>query len=208
MAMHSSKPIYAYRGEHGEDAPAVGFHTRLPSISFGTERAARVYAANPNDPADGHARNPRIRRYLLTISNPITADPQDPFLDLSAIAERLGHGFAREMALRHAGQIMHTNNWEENFADRFSSVEDLLARDPSALNKLYLYAYPLLDDPDFIAAARVAGYDGAIYGGVGDNACEPEYRIFDASQAVEVGADDEPVREPAIADNAETALSF
>lgn len=191
--MSSTKLIYAYRGEHGEEAPEKGFHTRLPSISFGTENAATTYARSPNDRADGYARNPRVRRYRLTINNPILVDSNDPFVDLSRVAELLGDAFARTMALRHAGQIMHTNNWEENYAEQFDSVEDLLAKEPAALSELYLNAYPLLDDPDFIAAARAAGYDGALYGGVGDNACEPEYRIFDASQAVEVGPDDEPV---------------
>jgi len=180
-------PVHeVYRGEHGAEAPETGFHTRLPSISFGSKRAAEIYARKPNNRTDLFAARPRVRCFQITIENPILDDPDDPFVDVSLLIEKLGEPFARQMALRHAEHIRHTNNWEEEFSGHFDSVEDLLARAPERLGELYMNAYPLLDDPDFIAAAAAAGFDGAIYAGTGENALEAEYRIFSADQALEL----------------------
>ena len=38
-----------YRGEHGSYIPGQPLSTRLGSISFGTIRAAMIYASTPND---------------------------------------------------------------------------------------------------------------------------------------------------------------
>ena len=49
-------------------------------------------------------------------------------------------------------------------------------------------AFPLFDDPKVIDALKEAGFDGAIYGGVGENALEVEYRVFDKGQIVIVSS--------------------
>lgn len=51
------------------------------------------------------------------------------------------------------------------------------------MDALYIDAYVILDRPDVIADLRAAGYDGAIHGGNGVTGLEPEYKVFDHSQA-------------------------
>jgi hypothetical protein len=42
--------------------------------------------------------------------------------------------------------------------------------------------YVLLDDADEVARLRAKGFDGAIHGGNGETALEPEYRVFSAQK--------------------------
>lgn len=179
----AGKPLVAYRGEHGDPALGEGFQTRLPSISFGSKEAANTYAMSPNVHADV-PHSPRVTPAHLSIRNPIWTKDDDPFIDFSEIAQKLDMNTALRLAHQHANYIENTNNWEENFGDVYDSVEELLKQDPAAINKLYMDAYPLLDDPEFVAAARAKGYDGAINLGSGETALDAEYRIFHPSQAV------------------------
>ncbi len=174
-----------FRGEHGEGAPSLGFHTRRPSISFGSRRAAEIYSGSPNDRgADIRAAAPRVIRAFLRIGRPIVDRPDDPFIDASALAGALGQGAALALLRRHSSFVENTNNWEERFARRYRGVGDLIDRDPAAATAgLYLEIHPVLDDPEAVRAMRRAGYDGAIYGGSGENSGETEWRIFDAAQA-------------------------
>lgn len=174
-----------FRGEHGEGAPAGGFHTRRPSISFGSRRAAEIYSRSPNDRAlDRGASSPRVIQAFLAIHRPMVDQPDDPFVDASVLADALGEDAALRLLRRHAPAIENTNNWQERFSRRYRGVGDLLAEDPrAAIGGLYVEIHPLLDDPEAVAALRRAGFDGAIYGGSGENSGETEWRIFDPSQA-------------------------
>lgn len=60
---------------------------------------------------------------------------------------------------------------------------ELLEKIPAALSQLYIQAYPLLDDPDFVALAEKNGFDGAVHAGSGVGFGSVEYRIFDVKQA-------------------------
>lgn len=171
----------AYRGEHGRRENGL-LQTRSHGYTFVKEfEIAQTYATSPNDHSES-AQDPRIVEAELTITKPLFNTPDDPFAELSEVAQKLGRDLATRMAIKHASHVENTGNWYEHFAQTFSGVEELLETQPAALDRLYLVAWCLLDDPEFVAAARQAGYDGAIHCGTGESACEVEYRVFDAEQ--------------------------
>ena len=128
-------------------------------------------------------------RAHLKIKKPVLNDPDDPFMDLSVLIGAVGDEIARAAAIRHADHIENTNNWDDISSEtRIDFVEQFLEKYPGRLVDLYLNAFPLFDDPKVIDALKEAGFDGAIYGGVGDNALEVEYRVFDKDQIVVVSS--------------------
>jgi hypothetical protein len=202
------EPLPVFRGEHGTPGPET-FQSRLSSLSFGSVNAANVYAKIPNDHRDRtQTRWSRITPVFLRIKNPVIENRDDPYVDFSEIIAKLGRPLAERMAREHAGAIENTNNWEENFSFLGGgTVGGMLNIYPDKLGDLYMDAYALLDDPEFVAAAKAAGYDGAIHMGNGATFDDLEYRIFDAAQAKSthnqaptddediLGADTETLRE-------------
>lgn len=177
-------PTLAYRGEHGpwDD----GFQSRCASLTFGTAQAASTYALDPNNPHDLPEAS-RVTPCVLRIERPVFADPDDPFVDLPILANAIGREACVSLAVRLSAHIVATGNWEENFQDEWGSdLPGLLAARPSALDELYVMAWPLFDDHEAVSLMRSAGFDGAIHGGMGVTALEPEWRIFDPDQALPV----------------------
>lgn len=80
---------------------------------------------------------------------------------------------------------MRTAPWTNGEIDALS-VEEFLEAEPDGLARLYLEAYPLFDDVEEVAHMKAAGFDGAIYGGMGFNACEIEFRVFDRTSVWKV----------------------
>lgn len=187
------EPLTLYRGEHG-DVPDLT--TRRGSISFSPNKAsARHYADSPNDGGrDKAAVKPRVLEATLDIRNPFINTPDDPFLELSDVAEKLGQAEAIRIAKKFADAIQNTSNWLEdiNGKDEFSGVADFLDQHPERVGELYFDAFHLLDDAGEVAKLKRLGYDGAIHGGNGETALEPEYKVFDKSQVTLAGewADD------------------
>jgi hypothetical protein len=194
-------PLVVYRGEHGKaegrtasSVPTTGsepsreeigyghqFHGRLGSLSFGSQEVASTYATYPNNRGD-EVHSPRVYPVYLRIENPIINDQTDPFIELGRIRDALGEKEARRIALKFAGRIEHTGNWIEDLSQQYDSVAEMLDKDPDALRKLYFDAFPYLDDAAEVAKLKAAGYDGAIHGGNGESALEPEYKVFSESQ--------------------------
>lgn len=174
------KPLVLYRGQHG----STSIQTRLPSISFGTTSAASLYANSPNDQGkDTVAKNPNVTRAHLKIKKPMLNDVDDPFMDLSVLIDAVSDKVVRAAAVRHADHIENTNNWDDISSETgIDFVGQFLEKYPERLADLYTHAFPLFDDTKVIDALNDAGFDGAIYGGVGDNALEAEYRVFDKDQ--------------------------
>lgn len=168
-------PIVVYRGEHGESNDLI--HSRTRAISFSNATAASTYASEPNNPDDKPVA-PRVLAAYLSIENPVVVDRDDPFIDISTIAARLGDAKAKTIALRLADHIEHTCNWVDNFEPKFTSVADLIARNPELMSELYLDAYPVFDDDEIVNWFAEAGYDGAIHAGNGETAMEVEYKVF------------------------------
>jgi hypothetical protein len=174
-------PLPVYRGEHGKPG-TKDFQSLLPSLSFGSAAAANTYAESPNH-HDHEAIAPRVTPAYLKIENPVIENRDDPFIDLSEVAAKLGHDMAMKMAREYAGSIANTGNWDENFSGEWDSVHEFLDAHPERVGELYMDAYELLDDPAFVKAAKAAGYDGAIHIGNGETFDDLEYRIFDPKQA-------------------------
>lgn len=178
-------PIRVYRGEHGPETDSLC--TKLASYSFcNSTDTASVYALHPNR-RDDVVVSPRLLFGYVQISKPVFASPDDPFIDISDLIEKFGLDEAVKYALRFSEYIEHTNNWEDTIDmvyEDINTVQDLVDRRPELISSLYLYAFPLLDDPEFIALAQSHGYDGAYHQGTGESADDVEYRIFSADQFI------------------------
>lgn len=182
---HLGEPLIVYRGEHGLlDEENPGLQTRLGSLSFGSAAAASTYAQHPNV-RGMTAESPRVYPAFLIINNPFTTE-HDPFLDFSHVEKKLGRDIALHFFDRYADHAEHTDNWasEINGDDKFTGVREFLKLHPERAGELYASIYPFLDDPEFSEILKAKGFDGAIYGGCGENALEPEYRVFEESSVI------------------------
>lgn len=182
---HLGEPLIVYRGEHGllnEANP--GLQTRLGSLSFGSAEAASLYAEHPND-RRMTAESPRVYPALLIINKPFT-NGSDPFLDFTQVEKFLGKDVALRFFDKFADHAENTNNWQDdiNEEETFTGVQQFLKLHPERGNELYASIYPFLDDPEFTDILKAKGFDGAIYGGCGENSMEREYRVFDESSVI------------------------
>jgi len=182
-------PLVVYRGEYGANQDLPGdnlFQSRLGSISFGSAEAASFYAEEPNNRNDRPVA-PRVFPALLSITNPIIHNLEDPFIDLSALEAALGREHALRIACKFGHAVQNTNCWEEMAAELgVVCVEEAVQDHPDRLLEAYFDVFYLLDDPDEIRLLKEHGFDGAIHMGNGETADELEYRIFDESQAISV----------------------
>ena len=175
------RPVMAYRGEYG---PSDKLSTELGSYSFGTRDAANLYATEPNN-FNAVTEAMKVFPAQLSIRKPLINTPGDPFIDLPVLRKALGKKEFDRVVRENADRIENTNAFEE-LADAkgYTSVLDLIKKNSKDLDNLATELYPILDDPRAVKALQRRGYDGAIYGGSGATALEPEYRIFSPSQAV------------------------
>ena len=179
-------PLVVYRGEHGERDSAGELQTRLGSLSFGTLTAATLYATEPNElKSDLVASQAFIIPALLDVRNPLVDCPDDPFIDFSRLREALGDTQARRIALKFSSHIENTGNWQDNFREAHPDISAFLEHaNGEDLDQLYMMLFPILDDPFEVSLLQAAGFDGAIYGGCGATAAEPEYRVFSEDQVI------------------------
>lgn len=172
-----------YRGQHGDNSDEL--RSLLGSLTFcDLKEIAQVYARHPNDSVRfTEAEQPRLLTATVAITNPLFVTPTDPFVDFSLLLEKLPLDAIKAFALKHASWVEDTSVWVEEYASEFASPAELLEKIPAALSQLYIQAYPLLDDPDFVALAVKNGFDGAVHAGSGVGFGSVEYRIFDVKQA-------------------------
>ena len=173
-----------YRGEHGALVEGEYSQSRFNSLSFTDDSdAASTYAMSPNNnQLDRTAEAPRVTPVHLRIENPIIENRNDPFIDLSHFADKLGCREAKRIARKFDRDIQYTGNWNNNYASEYYSVAQLLKEKPDELKNLYFNAHKFLDDPVEIERLKKAGYDGAIHIGNGETATSLEYRVFDLRQ--------------------------
>jgi len=190
---------------------SADFQTRLGSLSFGSAKAASVYAMEPNDHSDGPAHSPRVVPAYLQINNPLINTPEDCYIDLSRIRALRGEDEARRIATKFAGHIENTGLWQDEYAAAHPSIDQFIKSAAiEEIDALYFNVWVYLDDPDEVALLREAGIDGAIYGGSGANALEPEYRVFSDTQvqnAIEAHWPGRAQREPASRTDSPTGTS-
>ena len=174
-------PVMAYRGEYG---PSDKLSTELGSYSFGTKDAANLYATEPNNFSNA-AEAMKVFPAQLSIRKPVVNAPGDSYIDLPALRKALGKKEFDRVVRKNAGSIEDTQAFVD-LADAkgYTSVLDLMKKNPKDLDNLYTQLYPILDDPRSVKALQRRGYDGAIYGGSGATGGEAEYRVFNASQAI------------------------
>jgi hypothetical protein len=180
----SGTPAVLYRGEYGVLAESEYLQSRLNSLSFTEDReAANTYAMFPNNSQlDKIAEAPRITLAYLKIENPIIENRNDPFIELSHLADKLGRREATRIAVKFDNDIRYTGNWDNNYSGKYNSVLELLEERPNELKNLYFNAHKFLDDPVEIERLKKAGYDGAIHLGNGETASSLEYRVFYSHQ--------------------------
>lgn len=177
----AGKPVTTYRGEYGaSDMPS----TQLGSYTFGSKDAANLYASSPNDSRNA-VEAMKVFPAQLSIRKPLVNTPDDPFVDLKFLRKALGQKEFKRVVNKNADRIENTGAFEE-LADAkgYDSLQDLLEKNPKDLDQLYTEIFPILDDPKTVKTLQRRGYDGAIYGGSGATALEPEYRVFSTSQAI------------------------
>ncbi|MEX3983684.1 hypothetical protein AB4Y45_32400 [Paraburkholderia sp. EG287A] len=167
-----------FRGQHGTAGHCA--ETLCASLSFGSARAASVYALQPNDHSKT-PQHPKVFPVFLDIRNPFVDCESDPFMDLSHYAGIFGLAETHRLALKFKDHIYNTNAWEE-VHEEFESLEALIVSGSERLMELCLQVYPLLDDADEVARLCEKGFDGAIHCGSGETAMEPEYRVFSKDQ--------------------------
>jgi hypothetical protein len=74
----------------------------------------------------------------LRIENPIVENRDDPFIGLSHLADKLGRGEAKRIALKFDRDIRYTGNWDINYANEYDSVAQLLKEKPDELKNLQI----------------------------------------------------------------------
>ncbi|MHB1910180.1 MAG: ADP-ribosyltransferase-containing protein [Nitrososphaerales archaeon] len=175
------KPLVVYRGEHGNTRTGEEFSSLLASLSFGTSEVASEYALAPN--VGKHIPiAPRVYPCYLRIVNPVLNNPNDAYMEFSDIEDKFGRNVAIRFAIRFSEYIEHTSNWGENYSEEYASVEELLRQRPETIRNLYMWAFPLLDDFEFVELAKSKGYDGAIHAGTAASLGTIEYKVFHHSQ--------------------------
>jgi hypothetical protein len=173
----SGKPLVVYRGEHGEDNGRM--QTKLGSITFSSSEVASDYALEPNDSRMTPVASRVIPAYL-SIQKPVIYEPGgDPFTYVTDLIKNLGYDTAMKFVRKYEERLGE-GAWE-NDPEMEGSLNEIAANQPEKLKNLYIQAYPLLDDPEFVAAAKAAGFDGAVHGGSGISS-DTEYRVFDETQ--------------------------
>lgn len=177
-------PLVVYRGEHGKTEDG-DVQTLIGSYTFIAERdIANTYAESPND----YRVQPEASRVVpayLRIENPVINNRDDPFWEFSDIIEKFGLEEAKRLAIKHADSIENTGNWMDDEDGQYAgldSVKQLVKEKPELISTLYMDAYPLLDDKEFVELATSKGYDGGIHVGNGESAMETEYRVFSKNQ--------------------------
>jgi hypothetical protein len=173
----AGNPLIVYRGEHGENSSGETFHTRVASTTFASQKAAELYARNPNNRSE-IAKSPRVHSCYLSIKNPVMHELHDPYIDLSIIEKAIGRDKALMIAEKNQEDFEYTNNWEELMDTYETPLDAYLAGED-----VYMSAYVIFDTPEYVAWFKAAGYDGAIHGGNGATAEETEYKIFSHDQA-------------------------
>lgn len=184
-------PLIVYRGEHGRVSArsqsrfGPSFQSRAAALSFSSAEMASVYALNPNDRADS-ADHSRVTPAYLSLQKPVMNRPDDPFLEMGDVIAAIGRPLAMRLAREMAEHVEATDHWREAYEASYAGVADLLESSPGKLDDLYLQAYPVFDEPRYVAWFRAAGFDGAVHGGSAASAGGAEYKVFSPEQVKSV----------------------
>lgn len=175
----------------GQWCGSDGLRSALPTMTFGTHRAAAHYASIPNDrdlardqhisPAIFTARLAATRVYCRT-----QLAHCDPFFDLDVLMNDFGRDLVEAVVRTCADSIRNTNAFEEMHAETGLSLDAMVAAYPDKLAWLPpVDAHIALREPAMIAALQAAGYDAVAIGGSGETHGEMEWHVLDPMMAVD-----------------------
>ena len=176
------KGVY-FRGEHGENSTGSMFHSRLGSVSFGTEEVSKVYALEPNIRHE-YPVKPRVYKVELTLSSMLDLGT-DPFIDVSLLRHFLDEEQVGAVLENPdvCSAVMNTDNFAtltesmDGFIYELSDFVDL----GGSVDDLYFEAYHLFDNQMFCDWFKQVGIDGVRHGGSGESALTMEVKCFDPS---------------------------
>lgn len=176
------KHLKLYRGECNHP------HYKVPkafprAMYFGELSTAEAYSEYETQTGDYYTS--RIFEVHLVLNRPFIDQPQDPFLEMGAVAQRLGLSEARRIAIRFAKYIEETDNWqlEINPDKKYKGVADYIHAPIGDVTKLYFQAYRFFDSLMEVRRLKLLGYDGAIHAGSGSaSEGKVEYCVFDQKQ--------------------------
>jgi hypothetical protein len=141
--------------------------------------------ADPTQTKAGLEDTARIYPLRISMKKPFVNQPNDPFLELSDVAARLGLLEAMRIARKFASWIEATDNWKQkiNRVGYYKDVDHYLRCKDGQLSKLYFQAYPFFADTEEVEKLIERGYDGAIHRGNGYGSADfPEYCVFNPTQ--------------------------
>lgn len=174
-------PQVFYRGECTHPAFDIP-KTRLRAMYFGDVETANIYSEMSE--CSGNYYTSRVFPVHLILERPFIDTPDDPFLELRDVVERLGSSEACRIAIRFAKYIEETDHWTErlNPNKNFKGVADFLYQGGD-VKDLYFQAYRFFDSLMEVNRIRRIGYDGAIHAGSGiGSAHKPEFCVFSDKQ--------------------------
>jgi hypothetical protein len=180
MGLNMTISVVAYRGEHGKKELTGSFQSRLASFSFGSLKTAKTYATSPNNLSD-RPIDPRVYKVHLALENPVINEPSDQFIEFADILKALGPDKALQIAREQEDHLCNTDNYG-GLLDEFNSkdINELhKAMGDSFFGRLYVDAYPVFDNKNYVKWFKEAGFDGAVHGGSGTSSMEAEYKVFD-----------------------------
>jgi hypothetical protein len=185
------KACVAYRGEYGVSTNGKAFHSRYGAISFGSIEAAYFYAKNKNN-KDDIICNPKLIKAELSFYDLVINTPSDPFIEGESLINAFGIEKAIVILKRLSAHVFQTDNWGD--IARKYNIENMNAESALTLlcekysydfvSQIYVDAYPVFNDKEFVIWFKEKGYDGAIHAGNGVTAMEIEYKVFNEKQAV------------------------
>jgi len=109
-------------------------------------------------------------------------DRNDPFIDLSHIANKLGCREAKRIALKFDSDIQYTGNWNDNYASEYDNVASVAEGKAGRTQEPLLRRLQISRRPVEIERLKGAGYDGAIHIGNGETATSSNTACFDLRQ--------------------------
>ena len=159
--------------------------SRTRAFYFSKIEVANRYADPAMTTTAGPEDTPRIYPVRISMRKPFVNQPNDPYLELSDVAARLGLLETMRIARKFAQWIEATDQWKDrvNASGYYRDVDHYLKCKDGKLSLLYFQAYPFFADTEEVGKLIDRGYDGAVHAG---NGCGsegfPEYCVFNTTQ--------------------------
>lgn len=163
--------------------------SELPTMTFGTQQAAELYAGAPNNHILAKGQEIRGEIFMARLAarkvycRTALADC-DPFFDLDVIGNDFGRDVLEAVVAEWGSSATNSNAFEELHEETGLSLHEMVASWPDELPQLPpVDAHLALRVPALVEAIQSAGYDAVAIGGSGATHGQMEWHIFDPSLA-------------------------